>query len=138
MSWNFFDMVREIGLAILDITLAPAESGYYLLFAEQGEFIYVGKADDLRQRLADHYGDNEDNERIRGIARYAIWQQTPSIADAEQAEGNLYDAWVRMTGVPPFANKIKPPCSRLTDDEILRAKLKQLLQEHSSLARRLQ
>lgn len=138
MTWNFFEMVRDLGLDVLDITLAPTQSGYYLLFAEQGEFIYVGKADNLRTRLAEHFSEDEENERIRGIVRYAIWQQTPVVGAAEEAEGHLYDAWVRITGTPPFANKNKPPRSSLTDDEILKAKLKQLLQEHSSLARRIQ
>ena len=68
-AWNFFDLARECGLEILDIAQAPVSPGFYLLFAEQGEFIYVGKAENLRERLSTHFGDSEENERIRALAR---------------------------------------------------------------------
>jgi predicted GIY-YIG superfamily endonuclease len=137
MNLNFFDLVHECGLEVFDIAQAPREVGYYLLFADTGEFIYVGKADNLRDRLADHFGPSEENERIKGIARYAIWEQTQSMTQAEEAEGNLYDTWVRNTGLPPFANKNKPPTSKMEDNEILLAKLRQLLREQSTLSKRL-
>lgn len=138
MDWNFFDLVSECGLEVFDIADAPSSIGYYMLFAENGEFIYVGKAKDLRHRLSDHFGQDEENERIKGIVRYAIWEQTRSITQAEEAEGELYDTWVRSTGLPPFANKSKPPTSKLNDNEILRVKLRQILMEQSTLSKRLQ
>ena len=131
--WNFFDIVKEFGLSINGIDQAPETPGYYLLFAEEGTFIYVGKCDDLRKRLAEHFGSGETNERIRGIARYAIWQPTPDVRAAEIAEGALYDEWIRQTGVPPFANKQKPPESKLSDEEIFWAKLRALLNVFKSL-----
>lgn len=137
MKWNFHSLVDECGLAVLDIREAPSAIGYYMLFADNGEFIYVGKADNLRERLADHFGEYEENERIKGIVRYAIWEQTHTISQAEDAEGNLFDTWVRSTGLPPFANKNKPPKSRLEDNEILVAKLRHILAEQSTLAKRL-
>ena len=137
MKWNFHSLVAECGLAVLDIREAPNAIGYYMLFADNGEFIYVGKADNLSERLADHFGEHEENERIKGIVRYAIWEQTPTISEAEDAEGDLYDTWVRSTGLPPFANKNKPPKSRLEDNEILVAKLRQILTEQSTLSKRL-
>lgn len=70
-----------------------------------------------------------------GIAKYAIWQTTQTVTQAEDAEGYLYDSWVRSTGTPPFANRNKPPKSKLTDDQILAAKLKQIMSEYSTLAR---
>ena len=127
MGWNFSDIVREYGLCIFDIAQAPNTTGYYLLFVENGEFIYVGKADDLHDRLTDHFGPNEKNEKIKGIAKYVIWKQTRTIDEAEDIEGYLYDAWFRITGRPPSANKIKPPKSKLRDDEIWGAKLCQFL-----------
>jgi predicted GIY-YIG superfamily endonuclease len=137
MQWNFYDLVAECGLAVFDITEAPGAIGYYMLFADNGEFIYVGKADNLHDRLADHFSENEENERIKGIVRYAIWEQTRTTSQAEDAEGDLYDTWVRSTGLPPFANKNKPPKSSLEDNEILVAKLRQILAEQSTLAKRL-
>jgi excinuclease UvrABC nuclease subunit len=136
MNGNFFQLVRDAGLEIVPIDRAPTSPGFYFLFADQGEFIYVGKADDLHDRLGRHFGDDEENNRIKGIAKYAIWQTTQTVTQAEDAEGYLYDSWVRSTGTPPFANRNKPPKSKLTDDQILAAKLKQIMSEYSTLARR--
>ena len=133
MDWNFSDIVRECGLCIFDIAQAPNTTGYYLLFAENGDFIYVGKAANLHQTLTGHFSHYEKNERINGIVQYAIWWPTRTIAKAEEVEGKLYDVWVRSTGVPPFANKNKPPKSKLQDDEIRIAKLRQILKELLSL-----
>ena len=100
-----------------------------MLFAENGDFIYVGKASDLHQTLTGHFGPNEENERIKGFAKWAIWEQTHNIDGAEDAEGHLYDTWVHITGLHPFANKIKPPKSKLSDNKITAAKLRQILAE---------
>lgn len=134
-EWNFFDLAEAYGLYIEDISQAPPATGYYMLFAENGDFIYVGKANNLHQRLADHFGPGEENERISGIAKYAIWKPTQTIAEAEEAERHLYDTWVRNTGLPPFANKNKPPKSKLRDNEtkIAKLRLRQILNELRSL-----
>ena len=76
MNWNFSDIVRDCGLCIFDIAQAPNTTGYYLLFAENGDFIYVGKAADLCQTLTDHFSPYEENERINGIVQQAIWETT--------------------------------------------------------------
>lgn len=131
--WNFFDLVKQMGLQILDIGLAPESPGYYMLFADGGSFIYVGKADNLKTRLSRHFSSEEENERIRGIVKSVIWQKTSTVSDAEAAEGELYDFWVKKTGVPPIANKIKPPKSRLGDNEILVGMLRELFQKYESL-----
>lgn len=133
MDWNFFDLAGEYGLHIDDIAQAPNTPGYYMLFAENGEFIYVGKTSNLHQRLNHHFGPNEENERIKGIVEYVIWEQTQTVAEAEAAEGHLYDTWVRRTGLPPFANKNKPPKSKLKNNEIMVSELRQILQELRSL-----
>ena len=132
MDWNFFDIVEECGLHIVDIAQAPNTTGYYMLFAEKGEFIYVGKAANLHQTLSSHFGLYEKNERIKGIVKYAIWEQTRTIEKAEEVEGSLYDTWFRSTDLPPFANKNKPPKSKLSDDEINEirtAQFRQFLEE---------
>ena len=119
-----------------NIAQAPNTTGYYLLFAENGDFIYVGKAANLHQTLSSHFGLYEKNERIKGIVKYAIWEQTRTIEKAEEVEGSLYDIWFRSTGMPPFANKNKPPKSKLRDDEINEiraAKHRQILENASSL-----
>lgn len=134
-DWNFFELAEAYGLYVEDIAQAPMTLGYYMLFAENGDFIYVGKANNLHQRLADHFEPDEENERISGIAKYAIWMPTQTTAEAEEAEGHLYDTWVRNTGLPPFANKNKPPKSKLRDNEtkIAKLRLRQILNELRSL-----
>ena len=90
------------------------------------DFIAIGQGEDEL---------DEENERISGIAKYAIWKPTQTIAEAEEAEGHLYDTWVRNTGLPPFANKNKPPKSKLRDNEtkIAKLRLRQILNELRSL-----
>lgn len=126
MSWNFFSLVEKLGLHIGNITQVPFSPGYYGLFSEAGAFIYVGKTKNLYRRLADHFGPGEENEWIKRMAKYVIWMPTQTVAKAEEAEGYLYDAWVRKTGSLPFANKHKPPKSKLTDKEIRDAKYRSL------------
>ena len=58
MDWNF--VVEKCGLPIRNITQVPVSPGYYLLFAENGDFIYVGKAKNIRNRLTDHFGLDEE------------------------------------------------------------------------------
>ena len=124
MNWNFSALVRQLRLRVYDdIAYAPNTTGYYRLFNKDGEFIYVGKADDLHQRIIDHFGPNERNKRIKGIAEYVIWEPTRTIDEAEEAEGNLYDTWFRHTRQPPYANETRPPKSKLSDSEIRIAKL---------------
>ena len=122
MDWSFSTLVNEC-LLLDDISQVPDTTGYYMLFKENEDFIYVGKASDLRQRLIDHFGPNEENEKINGIVEYAICWPTQTIGEAEEAEGNLYDTWFRRTGQPPYANEVKPPKSKSSDIEIRVAKL---------------
>ena len=130
MDWNFFALLKDLDLSVGDIAQAPHTIGYYMLFADNGDFIYIGKARDLHQILTGHFGPNEVNERIKGIAKWAIWQPTQNINEAEDAEGDLYDTWVRITGAPPFANKNKPPKAKLSASEIRQAKFhRQILEK---------
>ena len=114
MDWHFLTLVKKLGLRVGAIEQAPNTTGYYRLFNKDGKFIYVGSTADLRQRLIDHFGPNEKNKWIRGVARYAIWELTWNLDGAKEAERFLYDVWVAMNGRPPSANKIKPPKSKLS------------------------
>jgi GIY-YIG catalytic domain len=134
--WNFFEMMKSLGLELLDYNKAPNKPGFYLLFTKEGNFIYVGKAHDLKAVVLPHFADREPNERIRGFARYVIWQMTPSLAEAESAEGELFDHYVRETGEIPFANKNAPPRSKLSEDELKLAKLKAIFSKFRLLVQR--
>lgn len=113
---TFAEVVRAAQLPIVsDVSTAPRTTGYYLLFGSFGHFIYVGKATDLHDRLAAHLLPAEPNVVIRQNARYAAWFPTPTIEEAEIAEGRIYDTWVIMTGARPLANENRPP--RATADE---------------------
>ena len=127
MELNFFELLRELELQVKDINYAPNTPGFYLLFAENWEFIYVGKADNLKERLSEHFGLNEPNERIKSLVKYVIWTVTTTVDQAEDAEGKIYDEWVRETGVSPIANKNKPPKSQLSDSDIAKTKIRQIL-----------
>lgn len=128
MNWDFFALVERLRLDVYDdVAYVPNTTGYYMLFAENGDFIYVGKACDLRRRLIDHFGPNEENEKINGIVEHAIYWPTSTREEAEEAEGELYDAWVCHTGQLPHANKIRPPKSRLSAREIIEIRVAKLL-----------
>jgi hypothetical protein len=131
--WNFFDLVRQAGLPLLHNPAdAPALPGCYLLFSITGNFIYVGKAANLRERLSQHFGPEEPHLLISLTARYFIFRQTASVEDAEMLEGATFDEWVRATGQYPVANTNKPPRSRITDQETanpLLSALRSLMQD---------
>ena len=135
MDWNFFTLANEC-LLLDDISQVPDTSGYYMLFAENGDFIYIGKASDLRRTLTDHFGPNEENEKINGIVAHAICWPTSTREEAEEAEGYLYDAWFRYTGQRPYANKIRPPKSRLSASEIIEIRVAKLLNSSPDKLRR--
>lgn len=134
MNWNFFYLVEECSLEIGNIGDAPETPGYYMLFDEQGEFIYVGKAKNLHTRLTAHFGDYEKNDKIKGVAKFAIWESTQNIAQAEEREGYFYDTWVGEKGIPPSANKNKPPRSK-TDGDILHEKMQRILRKSSAISK---
>lgn len=126
--WNFFDLARQLGLPVFeDFNQAPESPGYYMLFGENGHFIYMGKATNLRGRIAQHFSIREPNIRIRQFAKYVYWHTTNSIAEAEQSEGEVFDRWVRATGEYPLANEIQPPQATVTPEEMLRIKIRNLL-----------
>ena len=72
----------------------------------------------MKTRIQKHFSSSEENERIKYYARYFIWHKTANITEAEEDEGEIFDDYVRKMGHFPFANKIKPPRSTLTDEEM--------------------
>jgi hypothetical protein len=118
---NFFEFVRANSLPVYDLSLGfqgiPLSPGVYLLYDNEGRFIYVGKASNLRHIVAAHFMPSEDNLRIRMFATATIYQVTSSVEDAESLEGSIFDQWVRKTGQYPFANRVAPPRSMLTTME---------------------
>lgn len=112
---NFFEIMNELHIPLMTITKAPTSSGVYLLFDANGEFIYVGKAKNLKQRLAQHFSGSEKNPVIQKYATFTLWETTNSLEDAEREEGAIFDSWVKITGTVPIANRIAPPKASAKD-----------------------
>ena len=106
---NFFDIMNDLQIPLMKITDAPPSSGVYLLFDANGEFIYVGKAENLKQRLTQHFSSSEGNPVIQKYATFTLWETTNSVEDAEREEGEIFDLWFALTGTKPIGNKITPP-----------------------------
>ncbi|MCK4357405.1 MAG: GIY-YIG nuclease family protein [Candidatus Cloacimonetes bacterium] len=105
----------------------PNTCGYYILFDEEGNFIYVGKASNLKDIISIHLSKNEINPKIKNFAKYVIYEKTHNINDSEIIEDEIFDDWVRNTGNYPFANRIKPPKSKLTNSEINNIEIKKIV-----------
>ena len=123
--WNFFDLAKRAGLNIQHNPAdAPETPGYYMLFSILGNFIYVGKATNLRDRLQDHMSEQEPNYLLRLIGKYFIHFPTTNLDEAEMGEAQVFDRWVRASGEHPLCNEKRPPRSTITDDEMMRIKLR--------------
>ena len=119
--FTFAEFVTACRLPLYySVAAAPQTPGYYLLFGQNGEFIYVGKTDNLQQRLHGHYQSTEQNAIIRQHLRFSAWFPTNTVAEAEIGEGKVYDAWVSAAGARPMANVNRPP--RAAVDEQLAAR----------------
>jgi len=90
-----------IGYETWDSNKAPEQSGVYEYFIRlQGggtRIVYVGEADDIRQRSQEHLSEGEQNkclkeklEKIKWDFRYALLSLKAERQDAEQA---LYDKY---------------------------------------------
>lgn len=106
---NFFDMLRANVIELIHLGSITTKPGVYCLFDENGDFIYVGKASDLKSVISRHCSAAEENPIIKKCAKYYVCQHTKTTAEAEKMEGEIYDSWQKETGVPPIANRIKPP-----------------------------
>ncbi len=124
---NYFELLKEFNITQINLNNFPETCGYYFLFDEEGNFIYVGKASNLKDIVSNHFSNSESNPKIRNFAKYVIYEKTQNVEDAEIIESEVFDEWVRNTGNYPFANRIKPPKSNLTDDEISRIRMKKIV-----------
>lgn len=70
-------------LTKLNVTRVPAGSGVYVLFGSHGSVVYVGRAVDLRMRLAEHLANGTVPAVAFAYARIA------READAKKAERDL-------------------------------------------------
>ena len=70
------------------IAQAPHTPGVYRFIGQNNETLYVGKATDLRQRLASYFG-SDNRRRIATMVREAktvVWDPTDTVLDAEVRE----------------------------------------------------
>jgi hypothetical protein len=126
---DFFRLVSELGLHVsLTVDSAPESCGVYLLFDDAGRFIYIGKADNLRKRIGEHFSPSEENLLIRIFAKLFVWIVTPSISKAEEQEGAIYDMWMETFGYPPLANRNATPKSKYAGLTEQQKKLRILLE----------
>ena len=49
---------------------------------------------------------------------------TRTVTQAKEEEGRLFDEYLRVTGRYPPANRNRPPEAAITDDEIVRTRLR--------------
>ncbi len=110
---NFFDLLRASVFELIHLESTSSGPGVYCLFDENGDFIYVGKASDLKSVITRHCSPAEENSIIKKLAKYYVCRTTSTTAEAEKLEGEIYDSWEKVTGFPPIANRIKPPASSL-------------------------
>ena len=115
---NYFEILKELHINEINMYYFPETCGNYFLFDEEGNFIYIGKASNLKDIVSNHFSNSESNPKIKNFARYVIYEKTKNVEAAEIIEGEVFDEWVKNTGNYPFANRIKPPKSKLSDNEM--------------------
>ena len=105
LKWSAF-----VGYDAYNSNKIPDEKGVYEYFIRlkngNSKIIYVGQADDVRQRSVDHLLESEKNEclkknlkEIKWDFRYAL---LPLEADRQDAEQALYDIH------KPECNQVRP------------------------------
>ena len=115
-AMDFLENYKQtLGLEMGTLNDVPECPGVYLLFADNGEIIYVGKSNNLRKRLLEHFSSNEKNIHLRLHSKYFIWNATDSEFTAEEMEGKIFDAIVEDCGSAPIGNKNAPPKSKYSE-----------------------
>jgi len=81
-----------------DVSLAPTSEGVYLLSesASDNDIVYVGRAENLRERLSQHPDPNNPCLQRKNI-RYFAYEVTDSSEITEQV----------------LINMLNPPCNRI-------------------------
>ena len=116
---TFDEFIKDLSIPLRSLETTPENPGVYLLFSDWGQLIYVGKAQNLKSRLKEHFSPQEDNEIIRTLARRFIYEVTVDVATAELQEGELYDIFLETFKHPPIGNKIAPPKSKHSSKMVL-------------------
>ncbi len=102
----------------------PPCPGAYALYDLNDRLLYVGTAKNLRDTVQRHFTPSEDNPLLRDQVRGAFLYPTRTISQAMEEEGRLFDQYLRATGRYPPANRCRPPEATITDDEIVRTRLR--------------
>lgn len=93
-----------------DVRRVPADSGCYALAVFDGRIIYIGRTEDLNQRMRQHLRDTEKRAKTPwGVAQRFYFRKC-----AIDGLSDLESAWVDQFRVAnhgslPFFNKIEPP-----------------------------
>jgi hypothetical protein len=116
MLFDFFAISRLFNLTTWtpprDLPECP---GVYLWFGATGNFLGVGKTDDLRRRMVEHASPSEPNLLIRLLRPCYICFPTPTEQQAAYWEGRIFDNWVAATGRYPATNFKPPPTSAINN-----------------------
>ena len=116
---TFDEFINDLSIPLRSLETTPESPGVYLLFSDWGQLIYVGKAQNLKSRLKEHFSPQENNEIIRMLASKFIYEVTTDVATAELQEGKIYDTFVEIFKHPPIGNKIAPPKSQYSSKTTL-------------------
>ncbi len=80
------------------------ESGVYELADDNGQVIYIGRADNIKTRMSEHVNEKDNDCIKKNAKKYRIEYTTKHKA----REKELYDEYVATYGKGPSCNKIAP------------------------------
>lgn len=102
---------------IYDFSEMSDGCGYYLLYDKDGDLIYIGSTDNLRETVRIHFNHSERNPAIKGIAEFCIVVKIASVEDAEEWKNGICTAYEKSVGELPAANRILTPEEMIPDAE---------------------
>jgi excinuclease UvrABC nuclease subunit len=110
MFLSFIDVIKYVPFIPCRLDQIPHTQGFYLIFNEDAEFIYVGKGyGDERVKI--HFNMSSEKEFI-DEACFWLWFQTNDEDKALAYERAVYEVYVQKTGTPPKYNKKVPEGAR--------------------------
>lgn len=107
MTSEFQRIVDAFEHTVLSFDEIPRIQGFYLLFDENGHFIYVGKGW-LDERVAIHFDPKQPQNTFFEEATYWTAYPTGNENEALKEERKIYDLWKKWTGLPPKRNQNVP------------------------------
>lgn len=117
MTLTFLDMVKHTQLEPCSEKEIPHAQGFYLVFDDNGDFIYVGKGW-LNIRVNIHFNSNAKDDYFPE-ACFASFFITNDESQALAYELAIYDAHVEETGSPPKRNRERPSGASTTLSRLL-------------------